>query len=139
VTRHALRTSYLSFLNATLNRITSRIAQTGHGPFSLVRHVGRKSRRVYETPIIVARTADGFVAELTYGDDVNWYRNVVAAGSCVLIHHGTEYQITSIELLEPGAGRTAFPRPSRMVLKMLDRREFRLLRTDARGTHSDLS
>ena len=73
---------YLSVLNNSLNRLTRRLARRGVGPFSLVRNVGRKSGTVYETPVILARVPEGFVAELTYGPDVQWYRNIVAAGRC---------------------------------------------------------
>lgn len=48
----------------TVNRVTTRVAQSSHGPFSLVRHVGRRSGRTYETPVILAKVPDGFVAEL---------------------------------------------------------------------------
>ena len=26
-------------------------------------------------PVILAKAPEGFIAELTYGDEVNWYRN----------------------------------------------------------------
>ena len=121
---------FLSLLNNTLNRATSRIARSGRGPFSLIRHVGRKSGRTYETPVILARVPEGFIAELTYGDNVNWYRNVVAAGGCVVVHHRVEYQVTDIEPCDAERGRAAFPAPFRLILKAAGRNQFRLLRTD---------
>jgi hypothetical protein len=54
-------------LNNTLNRVTTPLARSGRGPFSLIRQVGRKSGRTYETPVILVKVADGFIAELTYG------------------------------------------------------------------------
>lgn len=39
-------------------------------------------------PIIVAGVPEGFIAELTYGEEVNWYRNIVAAGGCELLIEG---------------------------------------------------
>jgi hypothetical protein len=83
-----MRRTFLWLLKNTLNRLTTRVARSGRGPFSLVRHVRRKSGIVYETPIIVAAAPEGFVAELTYGEDVNWYRNIVAAGGCDLLAAG---------------------------------------------------
>ena len=124
-----MRRRFLQILNGTLNQVTRRIARSGHGPFSLIRHVGRRSGRMYETPLILVRVPEGFVAELTYGENVNWYRNVVAAGHCVVIHHSREYPITGIERLDAGAGRRAFPRPFRQILTVTRRSEFRLLRT----------
>jgi len=63
-----LRDAWLTFIKHTLNKGTSALARSGRGPFSLVIHVGRKSGRQFETPIMVASAPDGFVAELTYGD-----------------------------------------------------------------------
>jgi hypothetical protein len=35
---------------------------------------------------VVARVPDGFVIELTYGSDVDWYGNIAAAGGCAVIY-----------------------------------------------------
>ena len=124
------RSRFLWLLNKTLNRVTSQVARSGHGPFSLIRHVGRKSGHSYETPVILAKAPEGFIAELTYGTNVNWYRNVVAAGGCVVVHHRVEYRVTHIEPCGAERGRGAYPAPFRLVLKAAGRNEFRLLRTD---------
>ncbi|GGB36203.1 nitroreductase [Flexivirga endophytica] len=116
-------------LKHTLNRLTIRLALVGIGPFSLIEHAGRKSGRTYRTPVILAAVSDGFVAELTYGDQVDWYRNVVAAGGCTVLHHRRQYRIDRIEECDPQCGRAAYPVPARTVLKLLHRTEFRLLRT----------
>lgn len=125
-----MRRRFLWLLKNTLNRWTSRSAKKGRGPFSLVRHVGRKSGRVYETPIIVAPVPEGFIAELTYGENVNWYRNIVAAGCCELLVNGTAHRVVAIEPFPADLGRRAFGLPARLVLQLLGREEFRLLRTD---------
>lgn len=121
---------YLSLLNNSLNRLTRRLARRGIGPFSLVRNVGRKSGTVYETPVILARVSEGFVAELTYGTEVQWYRNVVAAGRCEVVYRGKDYVATAIEQYPVEAGRAAFGFPAAALLRMLRRRDFRLLRSD---------
>jgi hypothetical protein len=121
-------------LKNTLNRLTLRLARSGRGPFSLVRHVGRTSGTVYETPIMVAHRSDGFVAELTYGPQVNWYRNVVAAGGCELLVAGMVHHIDRIEPCSVEDGLAAFGNPRAIVLRILRRREFRLLHeADAAG------
>jgi hypothetical protein len=50
---------FLWLLKNSLNRVTLRIARSGRGPFSLVRHVGSRSGRTYETPVILARVTQG--------------------------------------------------------------------------------
>jgi deazaflavin-dependent oxidoreductase (nitroreductase family) len=124
------RSRFLWLLNNTLNRATSQLARSGRGPFSLIRHVGRKSGRTYETPVILARVPEGFIAELTYGDNVNWYRNVLAAGGCVVLHHRVEFRVTKIEPCSAERGRNAYPAPFRGILRVAGRDQFRLLRTD---------
>jgi deazaflavin-dependent oxidoreductase (nitroreductase family) len=126
-----VKRQFLWLLNNTLNRLTTRLARSGRGPFALVRHVGRKSGKTYETPLILARVPDGFVAELTYGTDVNWYRNIVAAGECVIISGGAEYRIDRIEPCDPDTGIRAYGYPAALVLRLLRRHEFRLLHTAA--------
>lgn len=123
-----VRERYLWLLKNTLNRVTTRAARNGRGPFSLIRHTGRKSGRTFETPVVLARVPEGFVAELTYGEDVNWYRNIVAAGGCVVVFGGEEYRVIGIETLGTAAGRAAFPPFRRAILTLLRRKEFRLLR-----------
>src|SRR5262249_3565293 len=88
------------------------------------RHVGRRSGRTYETPVILAEVAEGFIAELTYGENVNWYRNVVAAGGCVVVHGRREYRVSSVEPCGAEAGRDAYPTPFRLILKAAGREEF---------------
>jgi deazaflavin-dependent oxidoreductase (nitroreductase family) len=130
VTRHRLRERLLWVVKNTVNRVTTPLARSGHGPFSLIRHVGRTSGRTYETPLILARVPEGFIAELTYGERVNWYRNIVAAGGGIVVYRGDDYRITAIEPCSSDRGRNAYPTPFRQVLKAIGRKEFRLLHSD---------
>jgi hypothetical protein len=95
--------------------------------------VGRKTGNVYETPLILARADAGFVAELTYGTNVSWYRNIVAAGSCVIVYKGVEHQIDRIEPCTVEAGLRAFGYPRALILKLLRRHEFRILHEKRSG------
>jgi deazaflavin-dependent oxidoreductase (nitroreductase family) len=125
----AIRRRFLRLLNSTLNRATKKLALTGHGPFSLILHVGRNSGHHYETPVILAAVPEGFIAELTYGEDVNWLRNIEAAGGCTVVYRGQRYQVTSIEPFDADHGRAAYQQPFKLVLTVLRRSHFRLLRT----------
>lgn len=60
-----LHTGIRTLLKHTLNSLTRRLARTKVGPFALIQHVGRRSGKQYETPVIFGSVADGFVAELT--------------------------------------------------------------------------
>src|SRR5215467_3082279 len=71
--------SVARFNRAVTNRITRRFAGRVWG-FGIVIHRGRRSGRLYRTPINLFRTADGFLIALTYGRDSEWVQNVLAAG-----------------------------------------------------------
>jgi len=129
-----VRQAWFWVLRHTLNPVALWSARSGHGPFSLVRHTGRRTGRAFETPLLLARVPEGFVAELTYGEAVDWYQNVVAAGGGELLVGGVTHRFGAIEAYPTEAGRRAFGFPARYVLAVLRRREFRLLRisTDRR-------
>jgi deazaflavin-dependent oxidoreductase (nitroreductase family) len=113
-----------AFNKRMTNRITSRFASFSCSPFALVRHVGRRSGKPYETPILVEPTAEGFVISLTYGESVDWYRNVLAAGHVTLRWHGRDYALGKPE---PVAVQTALPLFSpfqRLILHMLGTHHF---------------
>jgi deazaflavin-dependent oxidoreductase (nitroreductase family) len=124
----SVRRAWFWLLKHTLNRATVPLARAGVGPLAVVRHVGRKTGRTYETPLMLARLGDDFVAELTYGPNVAWYRNIEAAGHCVVVIGGTEYAIDHIEVCPTDVGLRAFGNPAALILKLLHRRDFRLLR-----------
>ncbi|HEX4790754.1 MAG TPA: nitroreductase family deazaflavin-dependent oxidoreductase [Actinospica sp.] len=128
--RATVRKGFLRTLDTTLNRLTRRLALAGRGPFSLIIHVGRKSGREYRTPLILARVPEGFVAELTYGENVDWLRNVEAAGGCTVVYRGTHYRVTGVDHCDARRGRSAFPPSARLLLTALRKQHFRLLRAD---------
>src|ERR1700752_3799040 len=78
------RKRWLAKINiAFTNRITSLFAGWLPG-FGILTHVGRKSGKVYRTPVNVFRATEGFLIALTYGRESEWVRNVLAAERCDL-------------------------------------------------------
>lgn len=113
---------FRNILKHTLNPLTLRLTLAGIGPFTIVRHVGRRSGKLYATPLLLAPIAGGFVAELTYGPNVDWFQNVMAAGHCSVVRGGKEIAIDRIEPMDTDAGRQAFPLAARIALRILQRR-----------------
>ena len=74
------RKRWLAKINiAFTNRITGLFAGSLPG-FGIVTHVGRKSGKVYRTPVNVFRVPTGFIIALTYSSQSEWVKNVLAAG-----------------------------------------------------------
>ena len=66
---------------------------------SVIRHVGRTTGRLYETPVVAERTGDGFVIALPYGATANWVKNVLVSGSATIVHEGTTYPVDQPEIV----------------------------------------
>ena len=102
-----------------LNKLLRRLANLTFGPFALVRHLGRKSGKPYETPIMAFPIQGGFLVALTYGPQVDWYQNVLAAGRCELVWHNKPFAISQLEAFDPAAAVPLFPQPQRTILKSM--------------------
>lgn len=114
------------FNRRVTNRITRHIASWAPG-FAIVTHVGRRSGRLYHTPVNVFRQGDRYFFALTYGKDSDWVRNVLAAGGCSI-----ETRRTTVELTAPeeftDATHSAVPVAVRWVLAVLHVDDFLALR-----------
>jgi deazaflavin-dependent oxidoreductase (nitroreductase family) len=87
-----------SFTSRVINPITRRFAGWMPG-FAILTHVGRTSGRTYHTPINVFRRGDHYVFVLTYGSNVQWLKNIVAAGSVEMRTRGRDIHLVEPELI----------------------------------------
>ena len=91
-------------------------------------HTGRRSGRTYVTPVVARRAGDLVLIPLTFGNQADWTRNVLAAGHCSLRLEGMDYHATAPTLLsreEAGADiRAAFGRLERVSMRMLGIQQF---------------
>src|SRR5215469_1776569 len=89
------RKRWLAKINiAFTNRITSLFAGWLPG-FGILTHVGRKSGKVYQTPVNVFLASNGFIIALTYSSRSEWVKNVLRAGGCELRTRGQRYRLSS--------------------------------------------
>jgi deazaflavin-dependent oxidoreductase (nitroreductase family) len=82
--------------------------------FGVITHRGRTTGRIYRTPINVFRQGETYLFFLTYGSDVQWVKNVLAAGSCSLETRGTVVDLVQPELITDPELRPA-PVPVRFI------------------------
>jgi deazaflavin-dependent oxidoreductase (nitroreductase family) len=104
------------------NRITSRFAVRLPG-FGILTHVGRRSGKVYRTPVNVFRASNGFIIALTYSSQAEWVKNVLAAGGCELKTRGEKYQLSTPHVVRDPT-RRRFPIPVRLVLRIVGADEY---------------
>ena len=120
----------LAFLKPFTTRVFNRFSRLFAGwlpGFGLLVYRGRKTGREYRTPMNVFRRGDEFVFALTYGADVQWVKNIVAAGGCDLVTRGR-----TVRLVEPvlftDPKRSMMPLPVRLFLGPMRVTEFLRMR-----------
>jgi deazaflavin-dependent oxidoreductase (nitroreductase family) len=125
------RKRWLAKINIVFtNRITSLFAGWLPG-FGILTHVGRKSGKVYRTPVNVFRAPGGFIIALTYSSQSEWVKNVLAAGGCELKTRGRNYQVSAPTVVRDPALRQ-FPIPVRLILRLVGADEYMSFQNPAR-------
>ena len=102
---------------AVTNRVTTPLARWLPG-FGVVRHVGRRSGRRYQTPVNLFPTDGGFTIALTYGTGADWVRNVVTHGGCEIETRGRRVRCEAPRLVHDPAAR-GIRLPERPILRLL--------------------
>ena len=113
-----------TFVKHFVNPVLRNIAHSSRGPFALLRHVGRRSGKTYEIPIMVWPVDGGFVIVLTYGPDVDWLRNLQAAGQGSLRWHKQEYVFQKPEPIDAKTAQAALPPLIKRILRLRGAHEF---------------
>ena len=121
----------------SIARITAPLAVPLAGrrliPFwAIVEHRGRSSGRIYRTPVAVARTADGFMIPIPFGDGTQWVKNVLAAGGCRLRRVGREIDLVEPVEVNGAEGLAAFNRVERGLMGSAGVSRFLRLTTEDR-------
>jgi deazaflavin-dependent oxidoreductase (nitroreductase family) len=118
------RKRWLAKINiAFTNRITGLFAGWFPG-FGILTHVGRKSGRVYETPVNVFGSPNGgFIIALTYSSQSEWVKNVLAAGGCELKTRGKKFHLSAPKIVRDPS-RKRFPFLVRLVLRIVGADEY---------------
>ena len=120
----------MTFLKPFTTRIFNPISRhvAGWLPlFGILTYVGRKSGRLYHTPLNVFKRGDGYVFALTYGSEVDWVKNVLAAREADLRTRGRDLHLVEPELfIDPT--RRLMPLPVRIILRLNNVNEFLRMR-----------
>jgi deazaflavin-dependent oxidoreductase (nitroreductase family) len=82
---------------------------------SVVRHIGRRTGRNYETPVVAVEHEGSFLIALPYGGRTDWTKNVVASGKATVLTRGRAYEVDQPEVIAM-AGATRYFRPKEQKL-----------------------
>lgn len=85
----------------------------------ILHHRGRRSGRVYATPLGMRPLGDTFVMPRTFGENAAWYRNLLAAGGCVVTYRGRDYTLVEPEVIDYASAAPAFPRYERLQFRLI--------------------
>jgi deazaflavin-dependent oxidoreductase (nitroreductase family) len=92
------------YINPVTRPVASRLPS-----FGILTHRGRKTGRTYRTPTNVFQRGDDYLFLLTYGSDVQWVKNVLAARSCSIETRGRVIELVEPELITDPELRPAPP------------------------------
>ena len=114
------------FTTHVFNRFTRLFVHHLPG-FAIISYRGRKSGKLYHTPMNVFHVGDDYVFALTYGSDVQWVKNVLAAGEAEVRIGKRTIHLTDPELFVDPA-RRLMPLVVRVGLGLLRVTEFLRMR-----------
>ena len=116
-----------AFVTHRFNPLVMRLGLAGgrRSAWAIIEHVGRTSGTVYRTPVFARRQDDEVFIPLPYGDDVDWVKNVRAAGHTRLQWHETLYELDEPAVLDASENPMLAPRVT-AALDRLGRRYLRL-------------
>src|SRR5437764_880938 len=111
------------------NRFVLRVAGTRIMPlYGVLEHRGRRSGNVFHTPVVVRATSDGFIVPMPWGETTDWYRNLRAAGTCVIRWKGRDYRLDQPEVLDTASAQSSFGAFQRAMMARFGVRQYLRLR-----------
>jgi deazaflavin-dependent oxidoreductase (nitroreductase family) len=90
----------VGIVNPVLRHVAGRLPM-----FCIATYRGRTSGRTYRTPLNVFVRGSRVVFALTYGEDVQWVRNVIAAGGCAIRTRGRDVHLENPRVERDPAAR----------------------------------
>jgi deazaflavin-dependent oxidoreductase (nitroreductase family) len=119
------RRTMLRAITRALNPIVRALAgRLGLPLFVVVRHRGRKSGRMFATPVTTRMIAGGFIIPLTFGEGADWFQNLRAANTGAIKWNGVVHPITNPKIVDWATGSLAFHPLERSWMRLLGVRQF---------------
>jgi deazaflavin-dependent oxidoreductase (nitroreductase family) len=107
-------------LSRIFNKLVLPLAGTRWMPlYGVMQHRGRRSGKLFCTPVVVRPAPDGFVVPMPWGETTDWYRNVRAAGGCRIRWKDRDYDLTQPEVVDSAAAGATFDGFQRSMMQRL--------------------
>jgi deazaflavin-dependent oxidoreductase (nitroreductase family) len=111
------------------NRLAVKLAGTRFMPvWAVVHHVGRRSGAARATPVAVFPAAEAFYIALPWGPEVDWVRNLQAAGGGTVDWKGATYDVSDPTFVDKSEVLEVARLPQREILKRWSLDDFIRLR-----------
>jgi deazaflavin-dependent oxidoreductase (nitroreductase family) len=110
----AMRRLNRSFTNPLVRPLARRLP-----PLAIVHHVGRKSGRRHQTPVLAFPTGEGFVTPLPYGTDTDWCLNWMEAGKGFVETAGRRTAVVNPRVVSADEALSLLPAILRPGLRLL--------------------
>ena len=123
-------TAVRRFNRAVTNPLAMKTAGQAGATAASIEHVGRTSGTSYWTPIGPVVADDGFVIPLPYGLTPDWLKNVLAAGSAVIVYDGVTYEVSDPEIISSSIAFDYVPASEQRTLRAFAVDQFLRVRMD---------
>ena len=96
-----------------------------HVPFYVVlEHYGRRSGRVFHTPLAGIRVDSGFLLPLAFGEKAHWVLNLRHNGSGVVEWRGQRTAVSDPEVITWDEGKSSIPWMQRRLAPVFGVKQF---------------
>jgi deazaflavin-dependent oxidoreductase (nitroreductase family) len=119
-----------TFNKYIFNHLILMFAESRVGPFSVITHQGRHSGRKYRTPVLASYVGGMVIIPLSYGEHVDWLRNVLAQGGCEIVRRNKRMRLIDPLVLNTQAAYTILPEQRRKLFSRFKVEKFVRLNID---------
>jgi hypothetical protein len=97
--------------------------------YGVLHHTGRRSGKVYDTPVVAKLTSEGVIIPLPYGTHTDWLENVLASEGCSLTLNSQDYTLTRPEVISAGAAEPLVPPTNAAVWRRVGIKKYLSMKT----------
>jgi deazaflavin-dependent oxidoreductase (nitroreductase family) len=84
-------------------------------PWAILVHRGRRSGRLYRTPVMASVHGRTLAVPILYGERSDWVRNLLAAGGGEVVRCGRTHQLTEVRVRDARDAGAGLPAAARLL------------------------